>query len=83
MSDLYNVDFRGNPYPIYSNLRSSGPIHWSADFFGGTWLLPRYVDVITALRDSRLSAARSHAFVGRFPPEARGEFAEFNRIFAM
>lgn len=83
MTDLFNAEFKANPYPVYQRLRSSGPIHWSDNFFGGAWLLPRYADVVTALRAPHLSAARSYTFVGRFPKEAQSEFAEFNRIFAM
>jgi len=83
MTDIFSAEFKSNPYPAYSRLRSNGPIHWADDFFGGAWLLPRYTDVKTTLRDPRLSAARSHTFVDQFSPEARSELAEFNRIFAM
>jgi cytochrome P450 len=83
MSNLLSADFKSNPYPAYSRLRSNGPIHWADDFFGGAWLLPRYTDVKATLRDPRLSAARSYTFVDQFGPKAQSELAEFNRIFAM
>lgn len=77
-----NPEFIANPYPTYSELRSHSPIHW-VDILGGAWLLPRYDDVVNALRDPRLSAQQSDLFFADFPPEMQGEFAEFNRIFGM
>ena len=63
---MFDAAFIANPYPTYSVLRSGAPIHWSNDFSGGAWLLPRYTDVANALRDPRLSARRSHILMAQF-----------------
>ena len=47
-------EFRTNPYPIYHRLRSENPIHRSS--FGDDWVLTRYQDVKTILRDRRVSS---------------------------
>ncbi len=44
--------FMTNPYPFYRRLRARDPVHWD----GSSWLLTRYVDVLPALRDARLSS---------------------------
>ena len=74
-----NPEFKANPYPAYRRLRESAPLHWT-DSFGGAWLLPRYADVVNAMRDRRLSARRSYLLVNRLPKEDRKELAQLNRI---
>lgn len=54
--NLYAVLKRGDPYRYYHFLRSTDPIHWEAHV--GGWLCTRYSDVITGLKDKRLSAER-------------------------
>lgn len=77
-----STKFKANPYPVYSELRSRGPIHW-VNAGEGSWLLVNYADVASALGDSRLSACRHHLMVSRLPIETQGEFAEFNHLLAM
>ena len=48
--DLASRDFYSNPYPIYDYLRTHDPVHWSSQWDG--WLLTRFKDVSTILRDS-------------------------------
>lgn len=68
-----------NPYPIYSLLRSVRPVLQIPleDFDGpGSWLLTRYEDVHSVLRDARFSADRLRAPVvrenlDRLPPFLR------------
>ena len=74
-----NPEFKANPYPAYRRLREKAPIHWT-DSFGGAWLLPRYADVVKAMRDPRLSARRSYLLVNRLPREDRKELAQLNCI---
>ena len=38
-----------NPYPLYRRLRSEDPVHW--DPFLHAWVVTRYADVVTVLRD--------------------------------
>ncbi len=42
---------RSHPYAYYAELRREDPVHWNAD---GFWVLTRYADVRSALRDPRL-----------------------------
>ena len=55
--------FRRHPYPRYAELRESAELHRTPD---GFWVLTRYEDVLTAVRDARLSSHPRHA------PERRG-----------
>ncbi len=38
-----------NPYPLYRRLRTEDPVHW--DPYLHAWLVTRYADVVTVLRD--------------------------------
>ena len=45
-------EFRCNPYPTYHRLRSESPIYRSP--VGGDWVLTRYEDIKTILRERRV-----------------------------
>ena len=45
-----------NPYPVYQRLREEDPVHWDDEL--QTWVLTRYEDIESALRDPRLSSDR-------------------------
>ncbi|MFI5327243.1 MAG: cytochrome P450 [Candidatus Rokuibacteriota bacterium] len=66
--------FVADPYPTYHRLRAEDPVHHSAL---GFWVLTRYPDVMTMLRDPRLTKEPIAAFVAaRFgmavPPPGLG-----------
>lgn len=51
--DLFNPlspAFHADPYPFYRHLRETDPVHLSAL---GLWILTRYEDCVTSLRDPR------------------------------
>ena len=57
-----------DPYPFYHRLRVEAPVHWDEEM--GYWVVTRYADVVAALRDPRLSAARTAPSVDAWlPPE--------------
>jgi hypothetical protein len=78
---LIDAAYLANPYPTYRALREAGPIHWSEEFFGGAWLLTRHADVARLLKDPRFSAQRTGGWVND-REDARGELADFQRLFA-
>ena len=52
--DLFDPDFKANPYPAYAGLRSEAPVHRVALPDGrGMWLVTRYEDVSAVLKDER------------------------------
>ncbi len=52
--DLFDPEFKANPYPAYAGLRSEGPVHRMALPDGrGVWLVTRYEDVSAVLKDER------------------------------
>lgn len=54
-----------DPYPLYAELRASGPIHWSDTLFGGAWIVARHLEAEQVLRDDvRFSAQRTNGWVG-------------------
>jgi cytochrome P450 len=55
---MFDADFIANPYPVYSHLRTTAPLHWTKAWRAGAWLVSRYDDVVTALHDTRLSSQR-------------------------
>lgn len=62
-------EFEVDPYPTYECLRASGPVH--RDETASMWHVVGYHEVQTALRDSRLAAARLDYFLSA---EQRREF---------
>jgi cytochrome P450 len=63
----FDAAFLNDPYPIYRELRAAGPVLWRDDVFQGAWVLTRHADVELALRDPRLSSARTGGWVKRIP----------------
>jgi len=53
-------EFVADPYPTYHRLRTEDPVHHSQL---GFWVLTRYDDVVTALRDPRLAKEAIASFV--------------------
>ena len=52
---LLEPETLANPYPLFARLRTEDPVHW--DPYLHSWVVTRYADVITVLRD--FSAART------------------------
>jgi cytochrome P450/class 3 adenylate cyclase/tetratricopeptide (TPR) repeat protein len=48
--DPARPEFHSNPYPFYHRLRLQDPVHQTAS---GFWVVTRYPDVVTVLRDAR------------------------------
>ena len=46
---LLDPEVLADPYPLYRRLRTEDPVHW--DPFLHAWVVTRYVDVATVLRD--------------------------------
>jgi cytochrome P450 len=51
--DPFAPGFDADPHPVFRALRDRDPVHWWA--MGRGWLVTRYEDVSTCLRDRRLS----------------------------
>src|SRR5919202_967078 len=52
--DLFDPTFKANPYPTYTQLRSTAPVHRVAMPDGrNIWLVTRYDDAVAVLRDER------------------------------
>ncbi len=69
-----------DPYPRYDYLRATDPVHWNEGL--RAWLLTRYADVASALRDPSLSADRMGALMGQLPEAAREKVRPLFRIFS-
>jgi cytochrome P450 len=67
LSSLLRPEILADPYPFYHRLRSQAPVLWDS----GCWVLTRYADVLAALRDPRLSAARAGWEEADLPEEER------------
>jgi cytochrome P450 len=66
MSDLQfhpmDPEFVANPYPMYHRLRTEDPVHRSPL---GFWVLTRYEDVVSVLRDPRFGKQALAAWVAQ------------------
>ncbi len=62
--NLTSSAFKANPYPTFTRLRASDPVHryiTSAEGYT-TWLVTRYSDAEALLRDERFAKNRQHVF---------------------
>ena len=55
-SVVFDEAHLANPYPLYHELRAAEPIFWDPAL--SAWVLTRYEDVASALRDQRLGSER-------------------------
>jgi cytochrome P450 len=74
--DPWSPAFVAHPYDAYAELRAQGPVTYYEP--SNQWLVPRWADVNTALRDSRrLGRTYLHRYTheefGRTPPPAEHE----------
>jgi hypothetical protein len=53
-------EFRLDPYPTYQRLRLEDPVHHSP--LANVWVLSRYADVVSVLRDARFGRADAEEF---------------------
>ena len=54
--DLTSPRFKADPYPFYARLRAEAPVHRIRWIFGlPVWIVSRYDDVVTVLKDPRFS----------------------------
>jgi cytochrome P450 len=75
--DPWNPDFVAHPYDVYAELRSTAPVSYFEPT--GQWLISRYADVNSLLRDRRLGRTylhvATHEEFGRQPdPEFQEPF---------
>lgn len=59
--------YSANPYALYQKLREQEPVYWDQKV--GAWVLTRHNDVVSALRDSKLSAQRFRLDINWFPEQ--------------
>ncbi|HXV97613.1 MAG TPA: cytochrome P450, partial [Anaerolineae bacterium] len=74
LSNLLRPEIRANPYLLYQQIRSVDPVHWDEPM--GFWVLTRYSDIVTGLRDSRFSKAQGMTTALNRLPEAEREIAK-------
>ena len=80
--DVTDPAFIADPYPALGRLREATPIFWSER--NQQWVLTRFHDIATTLRDRRLGRDYTHRYthaeVGRPEPDPRwSSFAEHER----
>jgi cytochrome P450 len=80
---MFNSAFFENPYPFYAELRSQEQPVWSSDFGeDGAWLVSRHADASAALKNPRLSVARSDRTVRQLKADQQEQFSAFNEVFS-
>lgn len=71
--DVTDPTFIADPYPVLGELRDATPIFWNAST--EQWMLTRFADVATTLRDRRLGRGYTHRYsheeFGRPEPDSR------------
>lgn len=80
---LLSPAFYADPYPVYHQLRTEDPVHWSDAL--GAWLLTRYDDVLATLRTTQhfSSKGRMLAVLDHVSPAERIQLGLFETHFAV
>jgi len=52
---LLDPKYKPNPYPMYAQMRAEAPVCQVHGRFGQVWLVTRYDDVLTMMKDERLA----------------------------
>ena len=73
--DLNSAEFLADPYPVYQQLRTNDPIHWSEQ--NRFWILTRYADIALLIQNDKLSSNRIGAHAGRMPDQVKAHFRPF------
>lgn len=70
--EFSEASFRANPYPVYDLLRREAPVTAMKTSFGPrAWLITRYEDVVSALKDPRFSSDPKKQSASENPMNAR------------
>jgi cytochrome P450 len=70
LSNLLRPEVRADPYPLYHEFRTRDPVYWDGE--NDFWVLTRYADITSVLRDDRFSKAQGMtAGLDRLPVEER------------
>ena len=75
--DPFEPGFVESPYSQYGRLRAADPVHWSELLQG--WLLTRYADVASVLREPSMSSDIAHANATPAVESERARMREGNR----
>jgi cytochrome P450 len=80
---LTSPSFFPDPYPVYAWLREQAPVHWSEAW--GVWVLTRYADVVSILRDARhySNAGRFNIFLEKLPSEVQDAMGDLKRSYSV
>jgi cytochrome P450 len=73
LAQLLTPTYIENPYALYSQLRAQEPIFW--DEQANAWVLTRYRDVASALRDQRFASARMDIGTEWIPEELQAKLS--------
>jgi cytochrome P450 len=79
--DLLAPATQEDPYPLLHRLQAEDPVHWSPQLRG--WVLTRYADIVQALKDPRLTAARMVGQLDRLPEADRRQLTPLRTSVAM
>ncbi len=79
--DLLAPDVVADPYTYFGRLREEDPVHWNHRW--GGWLVTRYEDVVTVLRDhERFSSDRMASLVLELTPADRDRLSLLINYFS-
>lgn len=73
--DLIAPEAFADPYPLYHQLREHDPVHWNkAD---ASWYIMRHADLVSIVRDDRLSSERIPTLASSLSDEERKKVSSF------
>jgi hypothetical protein len=78
--DILNPAFYADPHPVLHRMRAADPVYWHTEL--EAWILTRYRDIETVLRDERASSARVEQLGKGAPPHVRDRLDAYVRFLS-
>lgn len=78
--DLKHPAFIADPHTVYLRLRTEEPIHWNPSLKG--WVITRYADISSILKDPRFSVAKLQPFLGHVGIDTRRKIERVSAVLA-
>jgi cytochrome P450 len=79
--DLVSPELGADPHPLLHRLRAEDPVHWSPQL--NAWVLTRHADIVQALKEPRLTAARMVGQLDLLPDDQRRQLEPLRTSIAM
>lgn len=78
--DLLSPQFFADPHPVFRRMREQDPVYWHPVL--NMWILVRYADIQSFMRDARFTAVRTDQYARDAPPDVQAKREVVNQFLS-